>query len=104
MYTTDVKNVFSVFSIQVNASSDADLKEDDIVSKLRKVCSHFVYIVVSLQTVLMAVYISWLTTERRSQLRPRQVKGALEEFRMRACGRHNEGEVECCIFVGYRRS
>ncbi|CED83860.1 adf-like domain-containing protein [Phaffia rhodozyma] len=36
VYTTDVKNVFSVFSVQVNASSEADLKEDDIVTKLRK--------------------------------------------------------------------
>lgn len=36
VHAADVKRIFSSFSIQVNASTLADLKEDEIVVRLRK--------------------------------------------------------------------
>jgi hypothetical protein len=36
VHAADVKRIFSSFSIQVNASTEADLKEDEIVVRLRK--------------------------------------------------------------------
>lgn len=37
MHTSDVKAVFPAFSVQVSASTPADLQEKDIVVRLRKV-------------------------------------------------------------------